>query len=163
MQMELFPDFNSTMLFERLCSRAYLKYGFKCVKKNKGAPGIDGVSILEFEERLDEELIQLKEELKNWNYKPKPVKRVEIAKPGKNTGVRKLGIPCVRDRVVQSTLKNLLEPILDPLFSDNSYGFRPGCNQQQAVESAKRIVNKGKEYVVDIDLSKFLIEFITTV
>jgi len=155
MQMELFPDFESSMLFEKLCSREYLKYGFKAVKKNKGAPGIDGVSILEFEKCLEEELDQLKDELGNWNYKPKPVKRVEIAKPGKNSGVRKLGIPSVRDRVVQSTLKNLLEPILDPTFSDHSYGFRPGCNQQQAVESAKRIVNKGKEYVVDIDLSKF--------
>ncbi|MCP4633304.1 MAG: group II intron reverse transcriptase/maturase [candidate division Zixibacteria bacterium] len=143
------------MLFEKLCSITYLKYGFKAVKMNKGAPGIDGVSILEFENRLDDELFQLKAELGNWNYKPKPVKRVEIPKPGKNSGIRKLGIPCVRDRVVQATLKNLLEPILDPTFSDNSYGFRPSCNQQQAVESAKRIVNKGKEYVVDIDLSKF--------
>ena len=66
-----------------------------------------------------------------------------------------LGVPCVRDRVVQATLKLLLEPILDPTFSDHSYGFRPGYNQRQAVESAQRIVKSGKEYVVDIDLSKF--------
>ena len=88
-------------------------------------------------------------------YKPNPVRRVEIPKPGKGAGVRLLGVPCVRDRVVQATLKRILEPILDPTFSDNSYGFRPGRNQRQAVEAAQRIVQSGKEYVVDIDLSKF--------
>ncbi len=66
-----------------------------------------------------------------------------------------LGVPCIRDRVVHATLKALLEPILDPTFSDHSYGFRPGYNQQQAVEAAQRIVKGGKEYVIDIDLSKF--------
>ena len=81
--------------------------------------------------------------------------RVEIPKPGKNAGVRLLGIPCVRDRVVQAALKLILEPIFDPLFSDNSYGFRPNRNQQQAVQAAQKIVKTGKEYVVDIDLSKF--------
>ncbi|MCP4124217.1 MAG: group II intron reverse transcriptase/maturase, partial [Bacteroidetes bacterium] len=73
----------------------------------------------------------------------------------KNAGVRLLGVPCTRDRVVQATLKILLEPILDPTFSDHSYGFRPGRNQRQAVESIQRIVKTGKEYVVDTDLSKF--------
>ncbi|MCW5211122.1 group II intron reverse transcriptase/maturase, partial [Desulfobulbus sp. N3] len=83
------------------------------------------------------------------------VRRVEIPKPGKGAGVRLLGIPCVRDRVVQATIKLLLEPILDLIFSDHSYGFRPGYSQRQAVEAAQRIVKSGKEYVVDIDLSKF--------
>jgi group II intron reverse transcriptase/maturase len=101
------------------------------------------------------QLRQLSQELKSWKYKPAPVLRVEIPKPGKNAGVRKLGIPCVRDRVVQATLKLILEPILDPLFSENSYGFRPGRNQRQAVQAAQTIVKTGKEYVVDIDLSKF--------
>lgn len=142
-------------LFGMLCSLEYLKEGFKAVKKNRGSPGIDGVTIGEFASRLDEELVQLKKELESWMYKPKPVRRVEIPKPGKGAGVRLLGVPCIRDRVVQATLKLILEPILDPLFSDNSYGFRPGCNQRQAVESAQRIVRSGKEYVVDIDLSKF--------
>jgi RNA-directed DNA polymerase len=99
--------------------------------------------------------LQLSQELESWQYRPAPVLRVEIPKPGKNAGVRKLGIPCVRDRVVQATLKLILEPILDPLFSQNSYGFRPGCNQRQAVQAARKIVKSGKPYVVDIDLSKF--------
>ncbi len=129
--------------------------GFKAVKKNKGAPGIDDESIEHFESRLDEELSNLSRELESWTYKPRPVRRVEIPKPGKNAGVRLLGVPCTRDRVVQATLKLLLEPLLDPTFSDHSYGFRPGRNQRQAVESIQRIVQGGKEYVVDTDLSKF--------
>jgi group II intron reverse transcriptase/maturase len=152
-QMELFIDNRS--LFEKLCSLEFLKEGFKAVKRNKGSPGIDGVTVVEFETDIDNKLKQLSEELQKWNYKPAPVLRVEIPKPGKNAGARLLGIPCVRDRVVQATLKLILEPILDPLFSDSSYGFRPGRNQRQAVEAAQEIVNRGKEYVVDIDLSKF--------
>jgi group II intron reverse transcriptase/maturase len=103
---------------------------------------------------LDEELSRLQQELSNWTYQPLPVRRVEIAKPD-GKGVRLLGIPTVRDRVVQATMKLLLEPIFDPHFSPNSYGFRPGRSQHQAVEAAQRIVNSGKPYVVDIDLSKF--------
>lgn len=152
-QLELFVDERG--LFEKLCSIDYLEEGFKAVKRNQGSPGVDGVSIRAFGNRLDEELAQLKDELENWTYTPQPVKRVEIPKPGKGAGVRLLGIPCIKDRVVHATLKILLEPILDPQFSDNSYGFRPGRNQKQAVRKAQRIVKTGKEYVVDIDLSKF--------
>ncbi len=152
-QLELFVDNRS--LFEKLCSPELLKQGFKAVRKNQGAPGVDGVTVDAFEQSLGEELARLKQELEQWSYKPKPVRRVEIPKPGKDAGVRLLGVPCVRDRVVQATLKLILEPILDPGFSDNSYGFRPGRNQRQAVEAAQRIVRTGKEHVVDIDLSKF--------
>jgi RNA-directed DNA polymerase len=141
-------------LFENLCSTYYLGIGFILVKRNRGKPGIDGVSIADFEADLDEELSQLQQELSNWTYQPSPVRRVEIPKPG-GKGMRLLGIPTVRDRVVQATLKLLLEPIFDPHFSPNSYGFRPGRSQHQAVEAAQRIVNSGKPYVVDIDLSKF--------
>ena len=142
-------------LFEKLCDLNNLGAGFKAVKKNGGAPGIDGVTIKEFESRLQEELVQLQMEIASWNYKPSPVRRVEIPKPGKGAGVRLLGVPCTRDRVVQATIKLLLEPILDLSFSDHSYGFRPGYSQRQAVEAAQRFVQQGKEYVVDIDLSKF--------
>ena len=141
-------------LFENLCSTLYLGIGFILVKRNRGKPGIDGVSIADFEANLDEELSQLQQELSNWTYQPSPVRRVEIPKPG-GKGMRLLGIPTVRDRVVQATLKLLLEPIFDPHFSPHSYGFRPGRSQHQAVEAAQRIVNSGKPYVVDIDLSKF--------
>jgi len=152
-QRSLFVDERS--LFEKLCDQSNLEAGFKAVKKNRGAPGIDGVTIKEFENRLEEELVQLQMEIASWNYKPSPVRRVEIPKPGKGTGVRLLGVPCTRDRVVQATIKLLLEPILDLSFSDHSYGFRPDYNQRQAVEAAQRFVQSGKEYVVDIDLSKF--------
>ena len=141
-------------LFENLCSTLYLGIGFILVKRNRGKPGIDGVRIADFEANLDEELSQLQQELSNWTYQPSPVRRVEIPKPG-GKGMRLLGIPTVRDRVVQATLKLLLEPIFDPYFSPNSYGFRPGRSQHQALEAAQRMVNSGKPYVVDIDLSKF--------
>ena len=141
-------------LFENLCSTLYLGVGFELVRRNRGAPGIDGVSITDFEANLDEELSQLQQELTTWTYQPSPVRRVEIPKPD-GKGVRLLGIPTVRDRVVQTTLKLLLEPIFDPHFSPNSYGFRPGRSQHQAVQAAQQIVNSGKPYVVDIDLSKF--------
>jgi group II intron reverse transcriptase/maturase len=124
------------------------------VKKNKGSPGIDGVTIEDFESRLIEELSLLKEELESWTYKSSPVRRVEIPKPGGN-GIRLLGVPTVRDRVVHATLKELIEPIFEAQFSTHSYGFRPERNQRQAVEAAREIVAGGKPYVVDIDLSKF--------
>lgn len=142
-------------LFEELCSEAILYKGYQAVKRNKGAPGIDGQTVCSFENNLEEELSQLIEELSNWTYKPKPVKRVEIPKPGKKQETRKLGIPCVRDRVVQAAVKYLIDPILDPEFSESSYGFRPGRNQQQAVQLAHKHVESGKEYVVDIDISRF--------
>lgn len=151
METDLFQD--ELSLFEKLCNPFYLGLGFGDVKKNQGAPGIDGVTIGTFQDQLDEELSQLAQELANWTYKPQPVRRVEIAKP--DGGVRLLGIPNVRDRVVHATLKRLLEPILTPLFSDHSFGFIRGRNQQQAVSEAQRIINSGKEWVVDIDLSKF--------
>jgi group II intron reverse transcriptase/maturase len=152
-QKELFTDERS--LFEKLCDQWYLRKGFKAVKRNGGSPGVDGVSIGEFENRLEEELAQLQAKLVSWKYQPKPVRRVEIPKPGKGAGVRLLGVPCVLDRVVHATIKLLLEPLLDPLFSDNSYGFRPGRSQRQAVDAMHRIVKSGKEYVVSVDLSKF--------
>ena len=151
-QRDLLTD--EARLFEELCTTEWLEAGFRRVKKNKGSPGVDGVTIEEFESRLDEELSRLKAELESWTYKPSPVRRVEIPKPG-GKGIRLLGVPTVRDRVVHATLKELLEPIFEPLFSDHSYGFRPERNQRQAVEAARKIVAGGKPYVVDIDLSKF--------
>lgn len=141
-------------IFERILETYNLKAAFKRVKANKGAPGIDGITIEEYEQNLEEELKQLKDEVQSWSYKPTPVKRVEIPKPN-GKGTRNLGIPIIKDRVLHMAIKQVLEPILEPTFSKNSYGFRPGRNQQQAIQEAKRIVESGKEFVVDIDLSKF--------
>ena len=142
-------------LFEKLHDVNALRDGFQAVKRNKGSHGIDGVTVKSFESNLDKELSQLSKEIEGWSYKPKPVRRVEIPKPGKNAGVRLLGVPCIRDRVVQTAMKQLLEPIFDPTFSDNSYGFRPKRSQEQAVKAALEIVKSGKEITVDMDLSKF--------
>jgi len=151
-QRDLLTD--ERRLFEELCAIERLHAGFQSVKKNKGSPGVDGVSVAAFESCLDEELGRLKAELESWAYKPSPVRRVEIPKPG-GRGIRKLGVPTVRDRVVQASLKHLLEPIFEPTFSANSYGFRPGRSQHQAVTAACEIVAGGKPYVVDLDLAQF--------
>ncbi len=141
-------------LFERICTIEALELAFKAAKRNGGAPGVDGVTLEEFESRLPEELSRLKKDLESWAYEPSPVRRVEIPKPG-NAGVRLLGIPTIRDRVLHGAIKAVLEPIFEEVFSNHSYGFRPSRNQRQAVEAAQRIVQSGKEHVVDIDLSKF--------
>jgi retron-type reverse transcriptase len=140
-QSDLFEE--EPRLFENLCSTLYLSVGFEQVKKNKGKPGIDGVSITDFEASLDEELSQLQQELEDWTYKPSPVRRVEIPKP-QGQGVRLLGIPTVRDRVVQATMKLLVEPIFERDFSQHSYGFISGRSQHQAVQMAQHIVSSGK-------------------
>lgn len=139
--------------YEQLYSTNRLQKAFKVVKRNKGAAGIDRETVEEFEKNLEENLEKLSRELENWDYKPMPVRCVEIPKP--SGGTRQLGIPCIRDRVVQVALKEIIEPIFEPIFSTNSYGFRPGRCQQQAVEVAQKIIASGKEFVVDIDLAKF--------
>jgi retron-type reverse transcriptase len=146
--------FHEGKLLEEICEEDTLRKAFKLVKKNKGAPGIDGITIENFQQNLNEELIQLKQEVLGWKYKPTPVKKVEIPKPD-GKGVRVLGIPIIKDRVLHMAIKMVLEPILDSEFSESSYGFRPGRSQQQAVEAAREYVRAGKEFVVDIDLSKF--------
>lgn len=146
--------FHDGDLLEEICEIHNLREAFKLVKRNKGAPGIDGITINAYELNLEQELDQLRQEVLTWSYKPTPVKRVEIPKPN-GKGVRLLGIPIIKDRVFHMAIKRVLEPRLDPLFSNHSYGFRPGRSQRQAVEAARDIVNTGKEYVVDIDLSKF--------
>lgn len=151
MQPDLFQQ--DPRLFDKVCDPYWLAQGFKAVRKNRGAPGIDGQTTDDFGQHLEQELSSLAKELASWTYKPQPVKRVEIPKP--DGGVRLLGIQCVRDRVANATLKLLLEPLLVPQFSKHSFGFIPGRNQKQAVTQAQSIVRSGKEYVVDIDLSKF--------
>jgi RNA-directed DNA polymerase len=140
-------------IFDELCEIDNLAIAFKAVKKNRGAAGIDGVGVKDFAVNLQKELEQLSNELRNWQYSPQPVRTVAIPKP--DGGERHLGIPNVRDRVVQTAIKQLIEPLFEPEFSESSYGFRPGRGQQQAVAAAQAAAKAGKDHVVDIDLEKF--------
>jgi group II intron reverse transcriptase/maturase len=138
---------------EEICEYFNLVNAFKLVKKNKGAAGVDKITVEEYEANLSRNVEELRQEILSWTYEPTPVKRVEIPKP--NGGTRLLGIPTVKDRVLHTAIKIVLEPIIDPTFSERSYGFRPGRNQQQAVEKAREIARNGNEQIVDIDLAQF--------
>lgn len=123
------------------------------VKSNKGAGGIDEVSIAEFERNREQNLNEIQRLLRQDRYKPNPVKRVYIPKPdGKQ---RPLGIPTIRDRVVQQALKNVIEPIFEAEFSDSSFGYRPGKNAKQAIERIEEVRDEGHEWVVDADIKAF--------
>ena len=117
-------------MLEKILSNENIKTAYKRVYANKGAGGVDGVTVGELEEYLKENLKSIKQQIRERTYKPQPVLRVEIPKP--NGGVRKLGIPTVVDRVIEQAITQVLTPIFEPIFSDNSYGFRPHrrCEKQ---------------------------------
>jgi RNA-directed DNA polymerase len=123
------------------------------VQANKGAAGIDGMTVVQLPAFLNVHWHQIKQQLLEGTYKPQPVKRVEIPKP--DGGVRKLGIPTVLDRFIQQAVQQVLTRRWDPTFSPNSFGFRPGKSAHQAVEAAQRFITEGCGFVVDIDLEKF--------
>ncbi|MGB5129794.1 MAG: group II intron reverse transcriptase/maturase [Blautia wexlerae] len=123
------------------------------VKKNKGASGIDGMEVKELDEYLSKHLDEIKEQIRNKKYSPKPVKRVEIPKP--DGSVRNLGVPTVVDRFVQQAIAQVLTPIYEPKFSESSYGFRPNRCCEMAILKALEFMNDGYQWVVDIDLEKF--------
>lgn len=140
-------------LMERVCEPSNLNRAYKRVKGNKGAPGIDGMTVetaLDWLKKHKERLIQ---SLLDGSYQPSPVRGVDIPKP--NGGTRGLGIPTVVDRIVQQAILQVLEPIFEPTFSPYSYGFRPGRSAKDAVTQARTFVAEGKEFVVDMDLEKF--------
>ena len=140
-------------LYDRLLHSRALAQAFAKVRRAKGAPGVDGQTIADFAANLDEELDRLVHELRTKVYHPQPVRRVTIPKP--RGGERNLGIPAVRDRVVQQVLLDILQPIFDPGFHPSSYGYRPGRSCQQAVAKATMFVRQyGLVHVVDMDLSK---------
>lgn len=141
-------------LMEEICERNNLQAALKRVKQNKGSPGVDGMTVEELPGILRENWPTIKEELLKGVYQPQAVKRVEIPKPcGKEK--RKLGIPCVVDRFIQQATLQVLQREWDKIFSDNSYGFRPGRSAHQAIAKAQAYVKEGYKYVVDIDLEKF--------
>ncbi len=140
-------------LMEEVCDRNNLEIAWKRVRANKGGPGVDGMTIDETQDYLREHWPTIREQLLHAAYQPQPVKRVEIPKPG--GGVRKLGVPCVVDRLIQQALLQALQKQWDPTFSEHSYGFRPRRSAHQAVAQAQAYVAEGYGYVVDIDLEKF--------
>lgn len=140
-------------LIDKIYRRENLKKAFVLVKRNNGAPGIDGETVLDFKANETENIDLLHKQLKTDTYMPQAVKRVEI--PKANGGVRSLGVPTVKDRVVQQAIVNIIEPHFDKIFHPSSYGYRRGHSQQQAVAKAERFMNEyGLTEVVDMDLSK---------
>ena len=138
---------------EKVCDRANLNQAYLRVKANKGAPGVDGVNVDELREWLHTHKDELIGSLLDGTYAPQPVKGVQIPKPG--GGVRQLGIPTTRDRLVQQAMLQVLTPVLDPTFSENSFGFRPGRGAHDALKQAQQYVEDGRVVVVDMDLEKF--------
>ena len=145
---------HSSMTMEEVVCRENMLAAYQRVVGNKGAPGFDGIAVEELAPMLRERWEAIREELLSGKYQPSPVLKVEIPKPG-GTGVRTLGIPTVLDRLVQQALLQVLQPCIDPTFSDSSYGFRPGRSAHQALEKAREHVAAGHRFVVDMDLEKF--------
>ena len=150
---DLKPAFSNDLL-EQMLSRANLQEAWRRVRANKGAAGIDGMTIDEFPTWARKgHWKSIVNELVLGSYRPTPVKRVEIEKP--DGGIRLLGIPTITDRVIQQAIAQVLTPIFDPEFSEHSFGFRPGRNGQQAVKQVQSIIKEGRRFAVDVDLSKF--------
>ena len=140
-------------LLEKMLSDENIMEAYKQVKRNKGAPGIDGMTVSELKAYLDENLDTIREQIRTRKYKPSAVRRVEI--PKDNGGVRNLGVPTVIDRLIQQSIMQVLTPIYEPLFSESSYGFRPNRCCEMAIIKTLEYMNDGFEWVVDIDLEKF--------
>lgn len=150
---DLKPAFSEN-LFEQILQSENFQAAWKRVRANKGAAGVDGMTIDEFPDWVKAgNWKSVVNELETGLYHPPPVKRVEIDKP--DGGKRQLGIPTVTDRVIQQAIAQVLTPIFDPSFSNNSFGFRPNRNGQQAVKQVQNIIKTGRRFTVDVDLSKF--------
>ena len=140
-------------LMEAVVADENCQLALEAVVRNQGAAGIDRMTTAELEPHLQANWWILKDKLLKGSYVPTPVRRVEIPKP--SGGTRMLGIPTVQDRFIQQLLLQALTPVFDPQFSEHSYGFRPGRSAQDAVRAAQRYAQEGKEWVVDIDITKF--------
>jgi RNA-directed DNA polymerase len=148
-------NFNTThnTLMDKVVGTNNIRRALKRVETNKGAGGVDAMTTVELREYLRQNWGVIKEQLLNGTYKPQPVRRVEIPKP--DGGKRELGIPIALDRFIQQAILQILTPVFEPTFSDNSYGFRPGKSAKQAICKAKEYAQGGYRIVVDIDLEKF--------
>jgi RNA-directed DNA polymerase len=144
---------NAGELWEVIWEKENLTKALKRVERNKGAPGVDGMSTKELRSYLKDHWKEIREVLESGRYKPQPVRRVEIPKP--DGGVRLLGIPTVVDRLIQQAIAQVLTPVFEKVFSPHSYGFRPGRSAHDAVKQAQAYIQDGYEWVVDIDLEKY--------
>lgn len=140
-------------LIEQILDKSNVRMALERVIANQGAPGIDGMPLEELRDYLNSNWTNLKQSIYERSYRPAPVRRVEIPKP--NGGVRKLGIPTVVDRTIQQSIVQILTPIFEQEFQENSYGFRPNRSCEQAVLKLLEYLNEGYEWIVDIDLEKF--------
>lgn len=147
------PNFSSKNLMEAVVERSNMIKALARVKGNKGAPGVDGLKVEALPEYLKTHWSQIKQWLLAGEYRPQPIRPVEIPKP--DGGVRMLGIPTSMDRLIQQAMGQVLSPIFEPKFSESSFGFRPKRSQHQAVTQALRYAREGRKVVVDIDLEKF--------
>jgi RNA-directed DNA polymerase len=143
----------TTQMMEAVVARENMLKAYEQVMSNKGAAGIDGMTVEQLKPYLQEHWAKIKEELLNGEYQPQPVRCVEIPKP--QGGVRQLGIPTVVDRLIQQALHQVLSPVFEPDFSESSYGFRAGRSAHQAVRQAREYVAQGRRWVADLDLEKF--------
>lgn len=141
------------LLLRAALTKENMQQALKRVKANKGAAGVDGLDITQTIEHLRTQWPQIRQQLLQGNYRPSPVRRVTIPKP--DGGQRELGIPTVTDRLIQQALLQVLQPLIDPTFSEHSYGFRPGRRAHDAVKAAQTYVQSGRRVVVDVDLEKF--------
>ena len=140
-------------LLEKILDKDNLNRAFKRVKANKGAPGIDGMTVEEAGAYLRKTQKEPIGRIKRGKYTPDPVRRVEIPKP--DGGIRKLGIPTVKDRIFQQAITQQLMPVYEPLFSENSYGYRPGISAKDAILKVKEYAEQGYTHAVTLDLSKY--------
>ena len=146
-------EMDGASLLEGILDRENMNKAYKRVKANKGAAGVDGMTVKEALPWLREHGEELLESIRKGKYRPEPVRRKEIPKP--DGGVRKLGIPTVIDRIIQQAIAQQLVPIYEPLFSEGSYGYRPGRSAQQAIQKVKEYAEQGYTRAVLIDLSKY--------
>ena len=148
------PDFRFYQLYDKIYREDILLHAYRLAKSNGGAPGVDGVTFRMIEaEGLEEWLSGIREELRTKTYKPKPVRRVMIPKPG--GGERPLGIPTIKDRVVQTATKLVIEPIFEADLEPNTYGYRPKRSALDAVQKVHKLLREGYTDVVDADLTKY--------